>query len=394
MLRGIVRGLAYTQRLELTPGNALSVPTFRTMDMEGKLLPGTEGLIKDVSKEMLHKMLRVMIETEQVDLLYYKLQRLNNISFYMQNHGEEGLQAGCGAALHPDDWLYLQYRELGVLLYRGFTQTELAHQLYATQEDTGKGRQMPCHYGNLRIKAQTISSPLSTQVPQAAGLGYALRLQGSKTICATFFGDGSASEGDVHTALNFAATRKSQVLFFCRNNGYAISTPTKDQYGGEGIAERGVGYGMPAIRVDGNDALAVYLATKAARDRILSGPGPVLLEAMTYRRGHHSTSDDSTRYRSDSEIKHFESVDNPILRFWKFLSSNGFAPSSLEDLRKEAAERVLQAREVAKGTPPPAWEGMFEDVYDEPTEELKAQKAEFEAHYRKYRDYYDHKVMH
>ena len=394
MLRGLVRGLAFTQRLELAAGNAFTVPTFRTIDMEGKILPGAEALVRDLNKEMLHKMLRVMVETEQVDLLYYKLQRLNNISFYMQNHGEEGLQVGCGAALHPDDWLYLQYRELGVLLYKGFTQEELASQLYATKEDPGKGRQMPCHYGNLRIKAQTISSPLATQVPQAAGLGYALRMQGSKNICATFFGDGSASEGDVHTALNFAATRKSQVLFFCRNNGFAISTPTQDQYGGQGIAERGVGYGMPAIRVDGNDALAVYLATKAARDHIISTPGPVLLEAMTYRRGHHSTSDDSTRYRTEAELKHFETVDNPILRFYKFLSTHGFAPPSLEDLKKEAAERVLKAREVAKNSSPPSWEAMFDDVYDELTEELKAQKAEFAEHYRKHQDFYDNKVMH
>ena len=364
------------------------------MDLEGKILPGCETFVRDIEKSMLQKMLAVMIETEQTDLLYYKLQRLNHISFYMQNHGEEGLQVGCAAAMDADDHLYFQYRELGIWLYRGFTQEELAHQLYATQVDTGKGRQMPCHYGCSRINAQTISSPLATQVSQAAGLGYALRMQGKKNICATFFGDGSASEGDVHPALNFAATRKAQTLFFCRNNGYAISTPISDQFVGEGVAERGVGYGIPAVRVDGNDPIAVYHATKLSRDYILATPSPVLLEAMTYRRGHHSTSDDSTRYRSDTDLKYYENTDNPILRFHKFLQKHGVVTDSLEEMKKTAAEKVLKAREIAKNTPPPHWEVMFDDVYDEMTPEIRLQKAEFAEHYQKYQEYYDKKVLH
>ena len=394
MLRRLVRSIAFTSKLDFAAGDVLTIPTFQTMDMEGRLLPGAEGFLKELDKTMLNKMMRVMVETEQADALYYKLQRLNHITFYMQNQGEEGAQVGCSAGLDEEDWLYLQYRELGVLLYRGYTQEELAHQLYGTHKDNAQARQMPMHFGSPRIHTQMVSSPLATQMPQASGLGYALRMQKKANICVAFFGDGSASMGDTHAAMNFAATRQSHTLFFCRNNGYAISTSRKDQYAGQGIAERGVGYGMPAIRVDGNDALAVYLATKAARSLILSTPGPALLEAMTYRRGHHSTSDDSTRYRAESEIKHFEAVDNPILRFSKFLSHYGLATASLQDLRREALEQVQRAREIAKNTPPPSWEGMFEDVYDQPSEEMKAQRAEFEAHYRKYQDYYDQKVLH
>ena len=394
MLRAVRRSYAFTQKLQFTPANALQIPTFRAIDLSGAVLPGAEEFVTGLDKAVLNKMMRVMVETEQTDLLYYKLQRLNHISFYMQNHGEEGLQAACAAALDKDDWIFMQYRELGVLLSRGFTQEQLAHQLYSTKFDLGKGRQMPCHYGSVDAKVQTISSPLATQVPQASGLGYALRLQGAKNICVAFFGDGSSSEGDVHPALNFAATRQSHTLFFVRNNGYAISTPIKDQFVGEGIAERGVGYGIPAIRVDGNDPIAVLAATKAARKEILARPGPVLLEAMTYRRGHHSTSDDSTRYRTEEEIKRFEVTDNPITRFWSFLTKQGWAEGSLDQLKKDAAAKVLAAREIARNTEKPQWEEMFDDVYDTPTEQIREQKAEFQAHYAKNKDYYDHKSLH
>ena len=156
---------------------------------------------------------------------------------------------------------------------------------------------MPVHYGSKDLHFQTISSPLTTQLPQASGSGYAFRLDGEDRVAMCYFGDGAASEGDFHAALNFAATLKSQTIFFCRNNGYAISTPVSDQYKGDGIVSRGPGYGIHSIRIDGNDLFAVYQATKEARELCVSKQVPVLIEAMTYRVGHHSTSDDSTRYR-------------------------------------------------------------------------------------------------
>jgi 2-oxoisovalerate dehydrogenase E1 component alpha subunit len=348
----------------------------------------------DIDKSMLLKMLNVMVETEQTDKVYSQLPLFKETGAYMPSTGEEGVQVGCAAALHSEDWLYLQYRELGMLLYRGYSQFHLANQLFGTQSDIGKARQMPGDYCDPAINAQPTSAPLSTQIPQAAGLGYALRMQGKRNVCVGAVGEGAASMGDVHAGMNIAMTRKAQTLFLCRNNGFARATRVEEQYAGQGVAERGVGYGMPAIRVDGNDPLAVYFATKAARDHILSNCTPVLLEAMTYRRGPHSSADDPTRYRSNSEVKHFEEVDNPILRFWKFLNNHGLETGSLENLRHEAAEKVQKARELAKNTPPPSWESMFEDVYDQPSEEIKAQKAEFTAHYLKYKDYYDSKVLH
>ena len=162
---------------------------------------------------------------------------------------------------------------------------------------------------------QSISSPLTTQLPHAVGAAYNLKLKRSDAISIVFFGEGAASEGDFHAALNFSATLDVPMIFFCRNNGYAISTPVQDQYRGDGIASRAAGYGMHCIRVDGNDLLAVKQATEVARALALEKSKPVLIEAMTYRRGHHSTSDDSSKYRSVNEIKYWQDHMDPIKRF-------------------------------------------------------------------------------
>jgi 2-oxoisovalerate dehydrogenase E1 component alpha subunit len=192
-----------------------------------------------------------------MDLIMYEAQRQGRISFYMTSYGEEGSIVASAAALTNDDVFFGQYREAGVLLWRGFTLDEFMNQMYSNEADYGKGRQMPVHYGSKKLNFQTISSPLGTQIPQAVGSAYALKRQGAKAVAVCFFGDGAASEGDFHAALNMAATTESPVIFICRNNGYAISTPTSEQYRGDGIASRGHGYGIDTIRVDGNDALVI-----------------------------------------------------------------------------------------------------------------------------------------
>jgi 2-oxoisovalerate dehydrogenase E1 component alpha subunit len=170
-------------------------------------------------------------------------------------------------------------------------------------EDLGKGRQMPVHYGSRDLNICTVSSPLATQIPNASGAGYNYRIRGDDRIAITYFGEGAASEGDFHPALNFAATLRCQTLFICRNNGYAISTPIDDQYAGDGIAPRGLSYGMHTIRVDGNDVLAVSIATQKARELIMKEKRPVLIETMSYRGGDHSSSDASSAYRNDKEMQ-------------------------------------------------------------------------------------------
>jgi 2-oxoisovalerate dehydrogenase E1 component alpha subunit len=255
--------------------------------------------------DTLKRMYRTMVQLNEMDKILYDAQRQGRISFYMTSYGEEATHIGSASALEADDVIFGQYREAGVLMWRGFTLDEFAHQCFSSGHDVGKGRQMPVHYGSRRLNFQTISSPLGTQLPQAAGAAYALKRAGRKNIVMCYFGEGAASEGDFHVALNMAGTLSCPVVFFCRNNGYAISTPVREQYKGDGIAARGIAYGLPTIRVDGNDLLAVHDATALARERALKDNTPVVIEAMTYRGGHHSTSDDSTRYRGAEEIQYW-----------------------------------------------------------------------------------------
>mmetsp|Transcript_100523 Transcript_100523/g.287922 ORF Transcript_100523/g.287922 Transcript_100523/m.287922 type:complete len:211 (+) Transcript_100523:1133-1765(+) len=191
------------------------------------------------------------------------------------------------------------------------------------------------------------------------------------------------------SALNFAGTLEVPIVFFCRNNGYAISTPTHEQYRGDGIASRAVGYGMHAIRVDGNDMAAVYAATKAARELAISNSCPVLIEAMTYRVGHHSTSDDSSRYRSIDEIKKWKEDVDPISRFRNYLEKEGLW-SQDEDTQLRSDERleVLKALEAAETAGKPSLEEMFTDVFDEKPAHLVEQEEAMLAHIAKYPDKY------
>lgn len=260
-------------------------------------------------------------------------------------------------------------------------------------------------------KQHTISSPLATQIPQAAGAAYALKLQTLQNpnipprIVACYFGEGAASEGDFHAGLNLAATRACPAVFVCRNNGYAISTPTLEQYRGDGIASRGVGYGIDTIRVDGNDIFAVYNATKEAR-RIALTPTPntsvdssssssetnrpVLIEAMSYRVSHHSTSDDSFAYRARVEVDDWKRRDNPIIRLRKYLENNGLWSEDHErETREQLRKAVLREFGAAEREKKPPIRSAFEDVYEEVTEETSAQMAELKRVLEAYPDEYD-----
>ncbi|KAJ1845002.1 hypothetical protein LPJ57_009358, partial [Coemansia sp. RSA 486] len=235
----------------------------------------------------------------------------------------------------------------------------------------------------------TISSPLATQIPQAAGAAYALRRDGGKQCAVCYFGEGAASEGDFHAGLNMAATLGCPVIFYCRNNGYAISTPSVEQYRGDGIASRGIGYGIDTIRVDGNDIWAVYAATKAARKIAVEHNRPVLIEAMTYRVSHHSTSDDSSAYRSKKEVEDWSKRDNPVSRMRAWLENKGWwANGDDAEIAKSAKAEVLHAFSAAEKLKKPSIGLMFEDVYDQLPPELERERKEIDALVRKYPDYY------
>lgn len=204
-----------------------------------------------------------------------------------------------------------------------------------------------------------------------------------------YFGEGAASEGDFHAGLNFAATLKSQTIFFCRNNGYAISTPSKEQYIGDGIVSRGLGYGVHSIRVDGNDLFAVYHATKEARAFSVKNKVPVLIESMTYRVGHHSTSDDSTRYRSGEEVTFWKENRCPLARTRKYLGAQKLWNDVDEkNLRDATRKEVLTTLEKTEKMDIVGVDQMFEDVYDVKPPSLIEQENELKEHLSKYGEFY------
>ncbi|CAE7894490.1 bckd-1A [Symbiodinium sp. KB8] len=333
-----------------------------------------------------------MCRVQEMDRVFYDAQRQGRISFYMQNGGEEGAQVGSAAALSPEDPVYAQYRELGVLMWRGMTLQSFADQCFSNAGDPAKGRQMPVHYGSAAHNIMTISSPLATQLPQASGTAYAIKQSGEDRVAVCYFGEGAASEGDFHAAMNFSATLGGPCIFFCRNNGFAISTSVTDQYNGDGIAARGPAYGMHTIRVDGGDLFAVYEVTRKARALAAEKKVPVLIEAMTYREGHHSTSDDSTRYREAAEIQDWRSRANPIVRMSKYLTAKGLWDADKDaELLKRLRKDVLKALGSAESKPKPDVEHLFTDVYaGEQPWNLVEQEAQLTAHASKYPDYYKH----
>jgi 2-oxoisovalerate dehydrogenase E1 component alpha subunit len=367
-------------------------PIFHIMDLDGNVVNETayKSVRETLDDATLVKMYQTMIQLETMDTILYNAQRQGRTSFYMTNYGEESVQIGSAAALKETDEIFAQYREAGVLMYRGFTLEEFMNQCFSTKKDYGKGRQMPVHYGSKQLRVQTISSPLATQIPQAAGAGYAIRLDKRKDVAVCYFGEGAASEGDFHAALNFAATLKAQTIFICRNNGYAISTPTSDQYKGDGIVARGFGYGIHSIRVDGNDLFAVYAAVREARKISTERSVPVLIEAMTYRGGHHSTSDDASRYRTTGELTYWREQMNPILRLRKFLTKEKLWDDSRDnEVRDTTRKEVLTLLTETEKAEKPNLDELVTDVYDDVPVHLREQKAFVDAMVRKYPEAYE-----
>ena len=372
------------------------MPTYRILDQAGRIVdPDCEP--PNISTPDLLKLYKDMLTVSILDLIMFDAQRQGRISFYMVSAGEEGIAVGSASSLSPNDPIFAQYRETGIFQYRGFTPQDFMAQLFATRSDPGKGRNMPVHYGSREHNIHTISSPLATQIPQASGAAYAVKMQnardptGEQRVVACYFGEGAASEGDFHAALNIAATRACPVVFICRNNGFAISTPTLEQYRGDGIASRGVGYGIDTVRVDGNDILAVREVTRQARELALEDGGkPVLIEAMSYRVSHHSTSDDSFAYRAKVEVEDWKRRDNPITRLRKYLESKGLWDEAKEkELRSETRKSILEAYRQAEKEKKPALRNMMEDVYEDLTEEQREQMESMRRTVERYPNEYD-----
>jgi pyruvate dehydrogenase E1 component alpha subunit len=344
--------------------------TIEYLNLDGELSP---AFPYKLDPALLLNAYRTMTLTRHIDERMTTLQRQGSISFAMSALGEEACAVGSAAALQHEDWMYPQYREAGIFFWRGGTPKQYIHQMFCDAKDAIQGRQMPNHFGSRDLNIVQVSSPIGTKIPHAAGSGYAMKLMHDNTIAICYFGEGATSEGDFHVGLNFAAVRKSQTIFFCRNNGYAISTPAYQQFASDGIAPKGIGYGIETVRVDGNDFFAVYDVVAKARNHCLEGKGPFLIEAMTYRMGAHSTSDDPSQYRSEDEVNKWLKKD-PILRLRRYLEKQ-----SLWDSGKEAALLKVISLEVetsiaeAKESSRPPLHSMVEGVYFEVPKKLESQ---------------------
>ena len=330
----------YVHQPAFMTGDEFSIETFSLLNPDGELYPGGEE--PALTRDHARRLYQAMLATRILDERMMAAQRQGRLSFYMQCTGEEAAVVGAAAALDDADMIMAQYREQGALMYRGFSIDEFMNQLFGNELDYGKGRQMPIHYGSRKLHYMTISSPLATQIPQATGYAYGQKLAGEGHCTLTFFGEGAASEGDFHAALNMAAVHQVPVIFFCRNNGYAISTPSTEQFAADGIAPRAFGYHMHVIRVDGNDALAVYEATRQARKIAVEQNQPVLIEAMSYRLAAHSSSDDPSGYRAKSEEEAWRAKD-PLLRMQRWLAKKGWWSDEEEAAQQLAKEDRVPA---------------------------------------------------
>jgi len=375
-----------------TDGAEFRIPTFKLLKQDGSLYKG--GKAPDIDKEKALRIYHAMITTRVLDERMLGAQRQGRLSFYMQCTGEEASIIGSTAALDDADMIMAQYREQGALAYRGFTIDEFMNQLFGNELDYGKGRQMPVHYGSSKLNYMTISSPLATQIPQATGYAYGQKMAGDGHCTVAYFGEGAASEGDFHAALNMATVHRVPVIFICRNNGYAISTPATEQFAADGVAPRAYGYKMDVIRVDGNDTLAVYQATEAARKLAVEENRPVLIEAMTYRLAAHSSSDDPSGYRSKDEEAVWREKD-PILRMYNWLiRQKWWSESEEKELQERLRREVLETMKRAQKRPPPPLDSLITDVYDEVPPVLNAQFEKLKAHIRKYPDEYPKSAGH
>ncbi|TKB58635.1 thiamine pyrophosphate-dependent dehydrogenase E1 component subunit alpha [Ferrimonas aestuarii] len=370
----------------MTSGHALKIPVLKILQADGTLYPGAS--LPSIDKELALKIYDTLAFIRVLDERMLAAQRQGRISFYMTCIGEEAAVTGSAAALSDDDMIMAQYREQAALRLRGFTTEQFMNQMFSNEKDLGKGRQMPIHYGSNELNYMTVSSPLGTQIPQAAGYAYGQKRAGKDALTLCYFGEGAASEGDFHAGLNMAAVLNCPTIFFCRNNGYAISTPVEEQFAGDGIAPRGVGYGIDTIRVDGNDLLAVLAATQHAREVALAENKPVLIEAMSYRLGAHSSSDDPSGYRSKEEEAKWREHDG-VHRFKLWMMAKGWWDDAQDEALMEGYRKeVLAAVKVAEVIERPAYNTLVTDVYDTVPKHLQQQLEQTRAHMARYPDVY------
>ena len=318
----------------------------------------------------LFRIYRTMVLTRALDRRMMNMQRQGEMGTFAPGEGQEATQVGQIFALTDKDWFSPSYRSFGAQLWRGWT----IEGLLLLWGGYFEGFEVPAGVNDLPF-----SIVVGSHLLPAVGVAMGIRMRGDDAIVLTNFGDGAISQGVVNEAFNFAAVSKAPIVFVCENNGYAISTPIEQQAGTIELARRGPGFGIPSVRVDGNDVLAMIVTTRAALERARSGGGPSLIEAVTFRMSAHTTADDPKVYRSEEEVAKWR-AKCPIARFEKYLLKKGLLdPKTIDRIGTECEQEVRAARERfrkrAKARPREVFDFMFEKL----SPELQAQKREYLA---------------
>jgi 2-oxoisovalerate dehydrogenase E1 component alpha subunit len=358
----------------------LAYSLIRVLDFDGKALGPWNPRVEP---ETLRKGLRAMMLVRAYDDRMYRAQRQGKTSFYMKCTGEEAVSVAATLALEPTDMCFPSYRQQGILITRGYPMLTMMNQVYSNAADPLKGRQLPIMYSSKEFGFFTISGNLGTQFPQAVGWAMASAYKGDDRIAATWIGEGATAEGDFHHALSFASVYRAPVILNIVNNQWAISS-FQGMAGGEQttFAARGIGYGLPSLRIDGNDFLAVYAATQWAAERARANLGATLIEHYTYRAEGHSTSDDPSRYRPSDESKAWP-LGDPVARLRDHLIGIGeWTQAQHEQAGQEMADQVRAVQKEAEaigtlqGGEGPSRKTMFEDVFKDMPWHLRRQRQQ------------------
>lgn len=325
---------------------------------------------RDLPHETLAWLYESMVVTRDLDTEFINLQRQGELALYASCRGQEAAQIGATACLRKTDWLFPQYREIGAFLLRGITPGQMGA--------VWRGK----WHGGVDFTSRCVAPiaiPIGTHGLHAVGAAMAAQRLGEDSVTVAFLGDGATSEGDAHEALNLASVFKAPCVFFVQNNQWAISVPVSRQQAGPSIAHRATGYGMPGVRVDGNDVLACYAVMAEAAERARQGGGPTLIEAVTYRMGPHTTSDDPTRYRSATELDDWLARD-PIARYRTYLQTIGVLDDRLEQRVAARSLRLCtELRDTIVGAVDADPAELFDNVYAEITPDLARQRAQLLA---------------
>ncbi len=339
------------------------VKMFQVLGVNGKTKTDV-----DIPNETLMKMYETMKLTRVADIKALQFQRQGRMLTYAPSQGQEAAQVGSMAPTEENDWMVQAFREMGALLYKGVSLKQIFLYWYGNEEGSRYDKNV-----------LPVSVPIASQLNHATGVAYASKIQKKDQVVVTYVGDGGTSHGEFHEAMNFAEVFQVPMVTIIQNNQYAISTPRTHQTKSETLAQKALAYGMRGIQVDGNDVLAMYIATKEAVDRARAGEGPTLIEAVTYRLGSHTTADDPTIYRSNEEVEEWKKKD-PLPRYEKYLIDKGLLTNEkIEELEKEYTKYVTEEFKKVEQS-----EYVMEDIFKYNYEKMTPQLEEQLKEYKEY----------